>query len=99
VCFRAYEKKVTNNSSLLAEYCGEDPLSFAAKRILSFPALVDKDFMVSRSCPQHLSAGVLSGNELESELNMVPLPGEDNYLDLEMRLDSGVNDLDYGWTA
>jgi len=98
VCFRAYEKKATNNSSLLAEYCGEDPFSFAAKRILSFPALVDKDSIVSRSCAQHLRAGVLSGNELESELNMAPLPGDDNYVDLEMRLDSGINDLDYSWT-
>ena len=95
--FCAYEKKVTNNCALLAEDCDDDPFSFAANRILSFPALVDKD--------SYLRTGVLSGNELESELDMAHLnagvgstvPGDDNYLELEMRLDSGINDLDYSW--
>ena len=53
----------------------------------------------------YLRTGVLSGNELESELDMAHLnagvgstvPGDDNYLELEMRLDSGINDLDYSW--
>jgi hypothetical protein len=85
---------VANNNSLLAEDGGDDPFSFAAKRILSFPALVNKDSTVSRrrlSCAQYLSTEMLSGNELESELDVAPLsagvgstvPSDDNCLDLD----------------